>query len=79
MIAAVTPTPPIRVVFASGGTGGHLYPGLAVARTLAEEQPGTQSLFLVSEKPIEYYGAHGVRLSLNPRVSARLGKCWNVP
>ncbi len=43
----------VRVAFASGGTGGHLYPGMAVARALMEQSPQSRCMFLISEKAVE--------------------------
>jgi UDP-N-acetylglucosamine--N-acetylmuramyl-(pentapeptide) pyrophosphoryl-undecaprenol N-acetylglucosamine transferase len=37
---------PLRVVIAGGGTGGHLYPGLAVARALRDRVPGAAISFV---------------------------------
>jgi UDP-N-acetylglucosamine--N-acetylmuramyl-(pentapeptide) pyrophosphoryl-undecaprenol N-acetylglucosamine transferase len=42
----VTQTVPLRIVIAAGGTGGHLYPGIAVARRFAARCPGTDVLFV---------------------------------
>ena len=36
----------LRVVIAGGGTGGHVYPGIAVARRLQGRRPGTDVQFL---------------------------------
>lgn len=45
--------PPVRVLFAGGGTGGHLYPAIAIERALAEVAPGSAALFVGSERPLE--------------------------
>jgi UDP-N-acetylglucosamine--N-acetylmuramyl-(pentapeptide) pyrophosphoryl-undecaprenol N-acetylglucosamine transferase len=44
----------LNVVFAGGGTAGHLFPGLAVAERLMEETPCARVTFFGSGKPFEY-------------------------
>lgn len=41
------------VLFAGGGTGGHLYPGLAIARTLVRLAPDVQPIFVGARRGIE--------------------------
>ena len=41
------------VLFAGGGTGGHLYPGLAIARTLVRLEPGVRPYFIGAWRGIE--------------------------
>ncbi|HKB10926.1 MAG TPA: undecaprenyldiphospho-muramoylpentapeptide beta-N-acetylglucosaminyltransferase [Vicinamibacterales bacterium] len=43
----------LRVVIAGGGTGGHLYPGIAVARELLARQPDANVSFAGTAKGIE--------------------------
>jgi UDP-N-acetylglucosamine--N-acetylmuramyl-(pentapeptide) pyrophosphoryl-undecaprenol N-acetylglucosamine transferase len=43
----------IRVLIAGGGTGGHLYPGIAVARTLVAREPGAVVTFVGTTAGIE--------------------------
>ncbi len=43
----------LRVVIAGGGTGGHLYPGIAVAREVLARQPGAAISFAGTSRGIE--------------------------
>lgn len=42
-----------RIIITVGGSGGHLYPGLAVAQTLEEKLPGCEILFVGASGKIE--------------------------
>jgi UDP-N-acetylglucosamine--N-acetylmuramyl-(pentapeptide) pyrophosphoryl-undecaprenol N-acetylglucosamine transferase len=42
-----------RIVFAGGGTGGHLYPGIAIARALVRARPDIQPFFVGARRGIE--------------------------
>ena len=44
---------PLRVVIAGGGTGGHLYPGIAVAREVMRRVPGAQVTFAGTARGLE--------------------------
>lgn len=44
---------PFRVLFAGGGTGGHLYPALAIAEQLAVMRPESEIVFAGSSDRIE--------------------------
>lgn len=41
------------IVFAAGGTGGHLYPAVALAREFFRQDPATRVLFVGTERGIE--------------------------
>jgi UDP-N-acetylglucosamine--N-acetylmuramyl-(pentapeptide) pyrophosphoryl-undecaprenol N-acetylglucosamine transferase len=43
----------LHIVFAGGGTGGHLFPGLAVAEKLSAHRPGVRITFVGTAKPLE--------------------------
>jgi UDP-N-acetylglucosamine--N-acetylmuramyl-(pentapeptide) pyrophosphoryl-undecaprenol N-acetylglucosamine transferase len=43
----------VRVVFAGGGTGGHLYPGIAIARALVRIRPDAEPFFVGAQRGVE--------------------------
>ncbi len=44
---------PTTILLAGGGTGGHLYPGIAVAEALRQVLPDAKPLFLCTQRPID--------------------------
>lgn len=43
----------MKVIISGGGTGGHIYPAIAIADKIMRKRPGTQILFLGTEKGME--------------------------
>jgi UDP-N-acetylglucosamine--N-acetylmuramyl-(pentapeptide) pyrophosphoryl-undecaprenol N-acetylglucosamine transferase len=43
----------MKVVIAGGGTGGHLFPGIAIAEAFSRKVPGSAVLFMGTERGIE--------------------------
>src|SRR2546428_13946596 len=43
----------MRVIIAAGGTGGHLYPGVALAREFARLEPGSEAIFVGTDRGLE--------------------------
>lgn len=48
-----SPTAARTYVFAGGGTGGHLFPGLAIAEQIRVKEPGARCVFVCSEKSLD--------------------------
>jgi UDP-N-acetylglucosamine--N-acetylmuramyl-(pentapeptide) pyrophosphoryl-undecaprenol N-acetylglucosamine transferase len=45
------PTP--RILFATGGSGGHLYPAIAIAEEVVSRWPGAEVLFVTTDRAVE--------------------------
>jgi UDP-N-acetylglucosamine--N-acetylmuramyl-(pentapeptide) pyrophosphoryl-undecaprenol N-acetylglucosamine transferase len=43
----------VKILFAGGGTGGHLYPGLAIARAVARLRPDVRPFFIGARRGVE--------------------------
>jgi UDP-N-acetylglucosamine--N-acetylmuramyl-(pentapeptide) pyrophosphoryl-undecaprenol N-acetylglucosamine transferase len=54
----------LRVLIAGGGTGGHIYPGIAIAREIRRRHPAAELLFVGTERGLEMkiVPAEGFRL-----------------
>ena len=72
-----------RVVIAGGKTGGHLFPGIAVAQALKTEAPDTRILFVGTNAPFEVstlarYGFdHKTIVSRPIKGGSLLSKAWS--
>ncbi|MGH7605619.1 MAG: UDP-N-acetylglucosamine--N-acetylmuramyl-(pentapeptide) pyrophosphoryl-undecaprenol N-acetylglucosamine transferase [Gemmatimonadaceae bacterium] len=73
----------MRVIFAGGGTGGHLYPGLAIARALVKENPRVEPFFIGALRGIErdvlpQVGFAFELLDLHPLYRSRPWENWKT-
>ncbi|HEX6535401.1 MAG TPA: glycosyltransferase [Gemmatimonadaceae bacterium] len=73
----------MRIVFAGGGTGGHLYPGLAIARAVARLEPRARPFFVGARRGIERdvlpgTGFEHLLLDLHPLYRARPWENWRT-
>ncbi|MFL5578978.1 MAG: UDP-N-acetylglucosamine--N-acetylmuramyl-(pentapeptide) pyrophosphoryl-undecaprenol N-acetylglucosamine transferase [Gemmatimonadaceae bacterium] len=73
----------MRIVFAGGGTGGHLYPGLAIARALVRLDPSARPFFVGARRGIERDVLPGTEfphalLDLHPLYRSRPWENWKT-
>jgi UDP-N-acetylglucosamine--N-acetylmuramyl-(pentapeptide) pyrophosphoryl-undecaprenol N-acetylglucosamine transferase len=73
----------MRIIFAGGGTGGHLYPGLAIARALKNADPRVEPFFVGARRGIErdvlpQVGYAFELLDLHPLYRARPWENWKT-
>ncbi|MDQ6768791.1 MAG: UDP-N-acetylglucosamine--N-acetylmuramyl-(pentapeptide) pyrophosphoryl-undecaprenol N-acetylglucosamine transferase [Gemmatimonadota bacterium] len=73
----------MRVIFAGGGTGGHLYPGLAIARALVKADARVEPFFIGAARGIErdvlpQVGFAFELLDLHPLYRARPWENWKT-
>jgi len=78
----------MKCVIAGGGTGGHLFPGMAIAEALVEKEMGNEVLFIGTERGIEARVLPGGKFPLRMiRVRPLKGKSlmgkvkalWSIP
>jgi UDP-N-acetylglucosamine--N-acetylmuramyl-(pentapeptide) pyrophosphoryl-undecaprenol N-acetylglucosamine transferase len=66
--------------FAGGGTGGHIYPAIAVAEQIARLEPGARIHFLCSSRPIDsrILGKAGLHFTALP-AKGLSSRPWQLP
>ncbi|MFA5291676.1 MAG: UDP-N-acetylglucosamine--N-acetylmuramyl-(pentapeptide) pyrophosphoryl-undecaprenol N-acetylglucosamine transferase [Phycisphaerae bacterium] len=64
----------VRVYFAGGGTGGHIYPAVAVAQELFKIEPSCKITFFCSQRPIDARVLAGTGFSFIPLPAMGLSK-----
>ncbi len=72
-----------RVIFAGGGTGGHLYPALNIATAMREARPGLETVFVGAKRGVEARvlpekGVDYRLLPLQPIHRSRVWRNWRL-
>jgi len=75
-------------IFAGGGTGGHIFPGLAIAQALEQRDAKCRCVFVCSERAIDaailreqdrtFVAIPAQPFGLRPRTLYRLGRHWGA-
>ena len=73
-----------RVIFAGGGTGGHLYPALNIAAAMRELRPDVETVFVGARRGVEARvlpekGVEHRLLPLLPIHRTRVWRNWKLP
>lgn len=73
----------MTIIFAGGGTGGHLYPGIAIARAMVKIDPPVEPFFIGAKRGIEKDVLPGAGfeyelLDLHPLYRARPWENWKT-
>ena len=73
----------MKVIVAGGGTGGHLYPGLAIARALVRLNASVEPIFIGAQRGIERYELPATEFShalldLHPLYRDRVWQNWRT-
>jgi UDP-N-acetylglucosamine--N-acetylmuramyl-(pentapeptide) pyrophosphoryl-undecaprenol N-acetylglucosamine transferase len=73
----------MRIVFAGGGTGGHLYPGLAIARAVQRLRPDILPFFIGARRGVERdvlptTAFPHILLDLHPLYRTRVWNNWRT-
>ena len=76
----------MKIILTGGGTGGHLFPGLALAREIKDKNPDAQILFLCTTRGFDsvqlkhsgfsYQPVPAARLSLSPFFPVRFWRAY---
>src|ERR1700686_4275625 len=74
----------MRVLISGGGTGGHLFPAIAVAQALSRKDPDATILFAgrregIEAKTVGSYGMPFVAIPPAPLYTDQVWRNWNLP
>jgi UDP-N-acetylglucosamine--N-acetylmuramyl-(pentapeptide) pyrophosphoryl-undecaprenol N-acetylglucosamine transferase len=74
----------MRVLISGGGTGGHLFPAIAVAQALSRKDPDAEVLFAgrragIEAKTITSYGMRFAAIPATPLYTEQVWRNWKLP
>lgn len=74
----------MRVLISGGGTGGHLFPAIAVAQALSRKDPDATILFAgrregIEAKTVASYGMRFTAIPAAPLYTEQLWRNWTLP
>lgn len=77
-LASSTAASPLRVLFAAGGTGGHVYPAVAIADAVRALRPNADVLFAGTRERMEWEAVPKAGYAIRPITVAGLPRTLNL-